>query len=414
MAMRSIVLCFAAVLALRGCDCSTFGLGAADSLSDVTGIDREPTGAQTTVTSDDAGTTAGASTTGSAVGDADTGGSVDPELTSTGAAATSSGPSGEDEGAGSIGMTGSMGFCGDGLVDLDNGEDCDGTPNCTATCTWSFCSNGLPEPGEACDDGNDVNNDACTNVCTLPVCGDGIVQAGEECDDQNGVNDDDCSDACALPVCGDGIVQAGEACDKGDANGAGSCSDTCTIVAAQTVLLEAENLNLVAPADLYNGSLGSMACTDFVVAANGIDNVKSVKLVLGIDATWIGDITVKLSAPNGQILTVLSRPGANLPDDGIGCCGDNSNLAATFPISLFDAAPTSAELMGSSLDNAQVICKDDGLCGFAPAPGAGPGKSFADFKGKAAPGTWRVCVGDAGQADPTVVQSIGLGIDKVI
>lgn len=38
------------------------------------------------------------------------------------------------------------------------------------------CGNGVVDPGEACDDGNQYNNDECTNVCTLTRCGDGILQ----------------------------------------------------------------------------------------------------------------------------------------------------------------------------------------------------------------------------------------------
>ena len=45
---------------------------------------------------------------------------------------------------------------------------------------------------EACDDGNEVDEDDCSNACTLPICGDGIVQPGEECDDPNPLLCEDC------------------------------------------------------------------------------------------------------------------------------------------------------------------------------------------------------------------------------
>jgi len=79
---------------------------------------------------------------------------------------------------------------------------------------------------EACDDGNDVDDDTCPNDCALPTCGDGVVDSGEECDDGN----DDPTDSCqrCLPTfCGDGTIQAGEECDEGDPHPLGPCPSNC-------------------------------------------------------------------------------------------------------------------------------------------------------------------------------------------
>ena len=61
------------------------------------------------------------------------------------------------------------------------------------------CGNGVLDPGEACDDGNQNNTDGCLDAtslggtCQLASCGDGFVYAGVEgCDDGNGNNADDC------------------------------------------------------------------------------------------------------------------------------------------------------------------------------------------------------------------------------
>ncbi len=94
------------------------------------------------------------------------------------------------------------------------------------------CGDGVTDPGETCDDGNDIDDDACRNDCTEPVCGDGIVDAYlfEPCDDGNDSNEDDCRTDCSVPKCGDGILDdfIGEECDDGDALSNDGCSSTCT------------------------------------------------------------------------------------------------------------------------------------------------------------------------------------------
>jgi len=139
-------------------------------------------------------------------------------------------------------------FCGDGLIQA-GAESCDEGGNnglldagCTLECEPKECGDGIVQPGEACDDGNENDDDGCTTACLLPSCGDGIVQPGEDCDDGNhknrdgctecaldcgnglqenhepcddgnDVDDDQCTNSCELPTCGDGIRQAGEECD---------------------------------------------------------------------------------------------------------------------------------------------------------------------------------------------------------
>ena len=57
---------------------------------------------------------------------------------------------------------------------------------------------------EACDEGGD-NSDtapgACRTDCSEPYCGDGVVDTpdGEECDDGNATDGDGCSSICELP-----------------------------------------------------------------------------------------------------------------------------------------------------------------------------------------------------------------------
>ncbi len=125
--------------------------------------------------------------------------------------------------------------CGNGLADpleeCDNGDNnSDSAPDaCRTNCELPSCGDAIVDTGETCDDGNDIEDDACPSgyqgSCQVATCGDGYIQTGvEECDDGNDNVQDDCpsgpTGTCVPAVCGDGFIQLGvEVCDCGlDAN----------------------------------------------------------------------------------------------------------------------------------------------------------------------------------------------------
>ncbi|TFH32078.1 MAG: DUF4215 domain-containing protein, partial [Myxococcales bacterium] len=121
------------------------------------------------------------------------------------------------------------------------------------------CGDGERSAIEACDDGNNNDEDGCSADCSMiesgyrcPVvnapcvaieCGDSRIDPPETCDDGNAAGNDGCSAACSrdegwtcpLPgvacvatECGDGIVAGFEQCDDGNA-GTDGCSDECQL-----------------------------------------------------------------------------------------------------------------------------------------------------------------------------------------
>ena len=82
----------------------------------------------------------------------------------------------------------------------------------------------------------------------LQYCGDGILQTanGEQCDDGNAVPGDGCTGLCQIEpgyacpapgqpcvkiwVCGNGHIDPGEACDDGNTTSGDGCSAVCTQV----------------------------------------------------------------------------------------------------------------------------------------------------------------------------------------
>ncbi len=123
----------------------------------------------------------------------------------------------------------------------------------------NLCGNGVLNPPETCDDGNQVGADGCSAtcqfesdwVCTTPgapctsavVCGDGQIEGAETCDDRNTSSGDGCSATCTvetgwlcavvgarcLPICGDGLMVGSEACDDDNTTSGDGCSSACHV-----------------------------------------------------------------------------------------------------------------------------------------------------------------------------------------
>ncbi|HEY6179540.1 MAG TPA: DUF4215 domain-containing protein [Kofleriaceae bacterium] len=95
------------------------------------------------------------------------------------------------------------------------------------------CGNLVMDPGEACDDGNNIDGDGCSHDCmSKEVCGNHVIDraVGEVCDDGNTADGDGCSHDCkSLETCGNGIVDTakGEVCDDGNQVDGDGCSANC-------------------------------------------------------------------------------------------------------------------------------------------------------------------------------------------
>lgn len=151
------------------------------------------------------------------------------------------------------------------------------------------------------------------------------------------------------------------------------------------------------PDDAYDGTLGSMSC--FTIPGP-VGIVDGVDLQLGIDHTWVGDLTIKVQSAAGTVLTTMSRPDFDeMVDDGSGCCGDSSDIQSLDPIFFGDSLPNDPEMMGTTILGGEFVCTDDGICDYFANPDSGPGVNFAGFNGEDAAGDWMVCVGDSAAGD---------------
>jgi hypothetical protein len=150
-----------------------------------------------------------------------------------------------------------------------------------------------------------------------------------------------------------------------------------------------------------------MDCFNLVIDKAG--TVAGASVLLGLDHTYIGDLTIKLYSPANKILTLMSVPGYEEEfDDGFDGSLESSNLSKASPVLFRDPGAKDAELMGDSLPTNGVICKDDGACDYFPNPGAGPGLKFSDFTGIVAKGTWKFCAGDRALNDFGTLDAVTL------
>ena len=129
------------------------------------------------------------------------------------------------------------GECGNGVV--EPGEACDDgleTAACNANCTLAACGDGtFNQLAEECEfDVNCNAGDICNASCACetppppPICGNGVPELGEACDE--GGQTATCDADCTLPVCGDGELNpgAGEQCEADADCGAGELCLSCT------------------------------------------------------------------------------------------------------------------------------------------------------------------------------------------
>ncbi len=195
----------------------------------------------------------------------------------------------------------------------------------TDTLAAAICGNGIPEPPEACDDGNLVSEDGCSNACAREYCGDNITQSGlgEECDGTATAScvtavgyagAKSCQPTClfsacvATEYCGDNIVQGPEECDDGNTFGGDGCSVTCLTEITGTnsgLTVETENTaSLVDPMQLAFDATASGG--KFIHVPNGTGSSTSTpgsglaSYFLKVPATGIYVLWGRVIAPSGS------------------------------------------------------------------------------------------------------------------
>lgn len=166
-----------------------------------------------------------------------------------------------DVGIGLIVGTSSVSYCAQFGGDKIKNQQKNGTgifkaKNAPAPAVCLACGDGNLDPGEECDDGNNVAGDCCAGDCRFE-------SIASPCDEGNPCTENGSCDGAGTcissPVCGNGVVDAacGEQCDSPDDDACATiCLEDCTCSPAPTCPADPSRV-------LYAGGPGTSACTQF-------------------------------------------------------------------------------------------------------------------------------------------------------
>lgn len=291
--------------------------------------------------------------------------------------------------------------CGDGIVARDGSEQCDdGAQNadlpgaCRTSCTLGLCGDGIVDPDEECDDGNQDDEDPCLTTCEQNRCGDGVAElagASEECDDGNAILNDHCLPGCALNVCGDGVVdELDEACDDGNDTDGDGCRNDCGVnVCGDGVLwagVEVCDEGDTASGDGCRGDCRKLeVCGDRELDAGEECDDGNLNPVDGCDACadviWRRRVVTGASSP--------AQPALDVPLPGLRClegAGPTSLLLqAGCLVYRFDTVARTLEQVAGASE-----------CGFAGDGGPATAALLDDPAGMAVDAQGRVYLADRG------------------
>jgi len=238
------------------------------------------------------------------------------------------------------------------------------------------------------EDAADVAEDVVEDVVDdtrPPGCGDGDLDPGEECDDGNDINTDECTNACRIAICGDGIMNStlgeieltspivegptgteGYVCDDGSScpgDGGGSCDVADDGTAPEHGICQGAGYER-ALSVVWGGGLGegltpmlkalNWTCFDYSCFESGIDDTSPTCFAYEMLNTIVCEGTVGEECDDGEANG--DDPGACRDDCTLPFCGDG----------IVD------EPLGEECDDANDI-NTDGCSNTCRLPGCGDG-----------------------------------------
>jgi cysteine-rich repeat protein len=246
---------------------------------------------------------------------------------------------------------------------------------------------GMPE-GASCRASNGGAGTCEGGVCQTGLCGNGRIDPGEACDDGNQVSGDGCRGDCLkIELCGDGIIDQGEQCDDGNHNPADGC-DTCkktiwSVSAAVGMEIAATDNSLAAPQGVAIDAAGRLFIADtFNHRIVRVETDGSITKIAGNGiAGFLGD--------GGDATSAELQGPTSVAVDGIG--------------RVFIADSQNARVRRIELDGTITTIAGTGVGGYAGDGGPALLAQLANPSGVAVDGLGRVIIADT---DNNVIRQI--------
>ena len=273
-----------------------------------------------------------------------------------------------------------------------------------------------------------VANWALNVTYTTPLAGGAVVEfdaptATDNCDDNPTVVQTGGPESGSLFPVGDTLITY-EATDA--AGNVTPCSFTVSVVDTTDPMLtacpddiEVYSEGATAVESTATGTYGPQDPIDDIPDNDPVDGLTVTANVAGVPAsatvtditasidashTWVGDLIIELTAPSGESITLLERPGT-------GTFGDSSNASVDGTLTFTDAAVTFADDMGAVLGSSGVVCLDDGICDYLPHS-----DSFANFIASLTGetnGDWTMKITDSGSGDTGGVRGFSVNVTYI-
>lgn len=203
--------------------------------------------------------------------------------------------------------------CGD-LLCPDN-TTCVANELCAAPAQIAACD-GIADGGSCSVAGSAGRCDR--GVCFAAGCGNQVVDPGETCDDGNEMSGDGCRADCRkIEMCGDGIVDDGEACDDGNNNSADGC-DLCTATTWVATSLLGGSLSAVSVGLSYPWEVTLDGQGNLYIADVGNARVRRVAADTGIMTTVAGTGSYGYSGDGGPATNAELAAPYGVDVDGLG------------------------------------------------------------------------------------------------
>ncbi len=281
-------------------------------------------------------------------------------------------------------------FCGNGIAEPQNGEECDGLDykgsppapgaTCNLDCEWEWCGDGEVNNGEVCDYNASPtgapNGSYCTTSCTLePLCGDGTWDPTIETCDYSDPDDTGapagqyCTTSCTLePLCGDGTINNGEECDDGPRNSdteLDACRTDCTLPYCGDGIINQSNEECDGEEHCNDDCVYDPYCGDGIVQ-------KNEECEPGVNAGCLDDCTYPLIPPPGVLFAVdradlitagIGHTCALTDTEGLECwglndsgqVGDSSFVDKLAPVDVVGIDPTTVIGLVSGIHHTCVL-----------------------------------------------------------